>query len=564
MGKKKKPKAPAAAPAAEPATRVPAPLPAPSENPLSWRFVLGLFAAALLLRVLYLGRAEIWGDEILLVQTADIQMGTSAVIQHYWNQIIVAMAWLPAPAVLLNAYMRAASQYVGDIMTNPLLIRIPGALFGAWSVLAVYWLAKSCTGEKVARLAGVMMCVFLFPVYYSREIHAYPMLLCMAGWTATLWLRALCAAKPQPGVLAALLLCSLLLAYTHLTGAFLLAACAAVCGLWWLLAKTRRTAKVALSASFATGAVLAVALAGVVPVFHKVLFGGNPHLGFHNPISIPTIVNDGVSKMFLGDKPAAALVAWILLIAGCIHLWRRAECPLAARSLVLATALTMLLVTYAAKRTQYLSPRYFAAATPFLFVSFAAGTVQAARWLTRLPRCETRENAFLVALAAIPLLIHGAVYLPTMYQLRAKMAPYGQVAEWLNKNLPAGSPYSFDCGGWDLRYVPGYYATPNLQPVVWVSWNGTDYAPTVQGIQKRMMDLFPVSAYIESVDNAWDVPHHFYRQKVELRNEPLDRLFRLGARGSGSRAKTASRTTGTSGSTPRPMPRRSRARMERR
>ncbi|MFH0954251.1 MAG: glycosyltransferase family 39 protein [Verrucomicrobiota bacterium] len=529
MSRKNKGKPPAPATPGKAVEQAPAAPAAPPAKKPAWWFVLALFALALTLRLLFLGRAEVWGDEVLFVQTSDISGGPGAVIKLYWERTIVAMAWLPAPAVVQNICLRALAPYVDRIMFHPFWVRLPGSLFGALGVLAVYGLARRCAGEKLGRLAGLMMCVFLFPVYYSREAHAYPMLLCMSGYAALLWLTSLFSDRPKTAALAALLAVSVALVYTHLSGAFLVGTFFALGVGCRLLTRQGKPDVCRPSSALATAAVCALALLAIAPVFYRVLFGGNPHMAEASVLSPLTIVNDGLVKMFLGDAPWAAAAAWFLLAAGCVYLWRTAPRRNEAHALVLATVLGFALIAYAAKRTQYLSPRYFAAVAPMLFVCFAAGLAQAARLLASvLPGRGALEGRVLVALAAVPLLIHACVYLPAMYQLRAKMAPYGQLADWLNRDLPPGAPYTFDCGGWDLRYVPGYYPTPQHQPVVQVAWNGADYAPAVQSIQQRMMDLFPVSAYIESLDNPWDVPRRFYRHKAEFRNEPLARLLRMG------------------------------------
>lgn len=487
--------------------------------------MLGAFVA----RILYLARSVLWGDEILFVMYGNSTKSPMEVLKYYWDNHVVGSAWLPVPAVVENVWFQIVKAWEPLIDQNIFLIRLPGVLWGWLAVPAVYLAARKLCDRRTTILATLMTGFFFFPVFYSREMHAYPLLLALAGWTLYLLTDMLLSARVPTRKLVGFIVLALLLVYTHLTATFwLFAVCCALtlafaASFRWKEDAGRRKVYIALIA--ANGA----ALVAIAPVYYRILTEGAPHFGTAGRTPLPVIWNDMVSKFFLGDRVPLAILAWVVLAAGVLAVVRRFRTRAASAILGVAFVGGMLGIGFAGYRTQYISARYFAVLAPIAYILFAEGVFSlgaiAARRL-RLPDARGAQIGWALGLACLA--AHVFVFLPDLYRLEEKGVPYASVAKWLNRNMRPGTTYFFDCGGWDLRYVPGYHPTPNLTPAVRIAWNGPDFEPAKRNVQRQIMSRFPESAYIETPAEPWPEAHRFYRRKYELRVEPLIRLRRRG------------------------------------
>ncbi len=185
-------------------------------------------------------------------------------------------------------------------------------------------------------------------------------------------------------------------------------------------------------------------------------------------------------------------------------------------------------LTILAKKSAYPSSRYFALLTPLVYPVFAAGLWAVAAGAAQALRRPAAARGLFRALVGAALLVHAGLFLPDLYRLEEKSVPYATTARWLNAHAEPGAPYFYDSGGFDLRYLPGYYATPELTPAVHIAGNGPLYAADVERIQRDLMRRFPVSYFIRRPGYPWQEPERFYRNIVESRNPPLHRLRRRG------------------------------------
>lgn len=200
----------------------------------------------------------------------------------------------------------------------------------------------------------------------------------------------------------------------------------------------------------------------------------------------------------------------------------------AARAAAALFVLAAVLLTLLTKKSQYLSARYFAALAPLAYLVFAEGLWAVSGFLARFVRRPGAATALFSALAAGAVAVHVFLFLPVMVRLTEKGIPYATTARWLNENGVPGAPYFFDCGAFDLRYVPGFYPTPGLVPTVEIAGNGPGFMDDVRDIQRELMARFPVSYYIRNPAVPWDEADRFYRNAVEYRNPDMARLRRYG------------------------------------
>ena len=484
---------------------------------------------ALIVRSLFLGRCEMWGDEInhLNIQ-ANPRLSTAMIFKSYWD-FVVSMAQLPLPGVTLNAYAHLIQAFSPNAIFSPGLMRIPSLLFGTGAVAGFYWLSRSVLKRNAHAVAVAFMTLFFFPVYYSREVYCYHYVLFFASFTLYAFVRAAFDDRPRWKHVIMLAACSAGLTLSHFGGTMLLVAIGGVAGLLWIYntfvkrnpARSAGLARVLLACG--------VGAAAVAPYWFRILTTANPHMAGESGVPASKIAWDVVSKMHWGDHTVSGLTAILALAAGIVA-WTRARTRKPAQlALAAVFVVGFLLLLEATKKSQYLSARYFSPLLPVAYLISAQGLAFLASLAGRVKGAPAwLEKAILVVLAGIPVGLSLSLYLPNMYALREKGIPYASVAKWLNANMAKGTPYFFDCGGWDLRYVPGFHATPDLTPTVYVAFNGPDFDRVKKGVQRDVMHRFPESAYIEDPGGAWDEAHAFYRQKVELRNQPLIRLRRLG------------------------------------
>lgn len=498
----------------------------------SKRCCLGLlFAVALVVRLLYLGRAELWQDEMLLVQTANPAATPVQVWQSY-RQIAVSMAWLPLPAVIENIYLRALQSVAANLVSIPFYIRLPGALAGALAVPCIAGLGFLIGGRRLGWGAGLWAALTFFFVFYSREVHAYPLLLLLSALN---WLVLARFWNTEKQHIAYYLLFGLLqigLALTHLTAALMIA-CAGAATFWFAvsawLRHERPQSRHFLYVSIGQGA----GLLAVAPYYFSILTQNNPHLATHTQTPFHLMMYDFFSKIMFGEHLWAALAGFIILIAGVVTAWRLSR---SARSLVIAAGLSLVLIALAARRTQYLSARYFMVVVPVFAVFVVAGLLGLGSGIGRLFRLSGKGTGICAsAFMAMALIPHLTLFLPPYYRLTAKSVDFGSIAQWLNKNLEPGQPYLME-SAYELRFVGGYFPTSGKTGASpYVHGGGPDEMQRLHESQQQFMNRFPDAPFIESAHHNWENPggvwkwpHQFHARHIQLRNEPLRSLIQLG------------------------------------
>lgn len=491
---------------------------APGE--VSPRLLWLLFAFALALRVLLLGRTDLWCDEILFVQLSSPPQSPFAVWDNLWTSFL-SIGHFPVPCVIENIFLWLVKPFTGGGIAPAFWLRLPAVLFGAACVPVLVRLGTLVGGRAAGLAAGICYATFLYPVFFAREAYFYAPLafFCLCGVHGFLRLSGGDPIR-RPLRLAVLTAASLGAAsLSHVTGILLSLSLLPV-GVAWLFTRpagqTRNRAWLPL----------VIGLAGTLPAlpfYLKRILQGSP-MKFGTPNSVGTVLADGVGKQFFGTHPVALAVAGALILAGlgvCLYTRdsrRRLRFALAVIAVLLFGAI------FAGSRGTLYFSRYFNAATGLLYLLFALG-------LTCIP-LRIKPGTPVVAAAAAAI-VHLVLFLPTMYALPAKGVNYGGLARALNATLPAGTPYVME-SGYEMRFVPGFFTTPGLVAAC-------PYIHGELGIlwerQRQFFEQFPEAAYVESAHHGasprettgiFEWPRKHFRRKLDVDNPQLARLARLG------------------------------------
>lgn len=495
--------------------------------------LIALFAAALCVRLIHLGKADLWQDEILLVQTASPDMTPGEVWKAY-NSIAVSMAWLPMPAVLQNVYLRTVESFTGERVRDPFAQRAPGVLLGALAVPVMAGIGFMLGDRRLGWLAGLWCLFHFYFIFYSREIHAYPMLMLLS---ALHWLFMVRMWRGPVDHKRWYIACAILqvgLGLSHLTAAMMMGA-SGIVTLALFVKALHEKAHTMRRHLLLTGIVQASGIVGVLPYYVAILTKGNPHLDMGTSISFGGMLYDFAAKVMFGELYVPALIGLAILLLGIIFLIGFVPQRQSARLVLIASAMTYLFIALAAKQTQYVSARYFMALAPLMAVCAPAGLLMIAKGAKIITRAKVGEATLGFGLLVIALLPHLIVFLPHYYRLPAKSVDFGAIADWINQQLEPGAPYLME-SAYELRFVGNFYPTTNnLGASPYVHGSAQGDIGRLHERQIAFMQQFPEAPFIESAhhnagtpEGIWTWPHLNFRQHVRLPNDPLRHLIQLG------------------------------------
>ena len=199
--------------------------------------VLGLTAAAALLRFPTLDAKSFWVDEVVTV----------TLVRRDFGSMLSAIpdSESTPPAYYVLAWLWAQVFGIGEVGLRSL-----SALLGTALVPIAYLAGRRLVSPRVGVVAAALVAVNPLLVWYSQEARAYMLLALLGGVSLLLFLH--CLDEPGPGALAAWAAVAAVAIATHYFAAFLV-----VPEALWLLARHRRRLPVWL----ATAAVGACGLA---------------------------------------------------------------------------------------------------------------------------------------------------------------------------------------------------------------------------------------------------------------------------------------------------------------
>jgi hypothetical protein len=501
------------------------------------RWLAALFLLALLVRVPGLGRADLWGDEILFVGLASPPLTPGGVLTNFWKQFL-SIGHLPFGALLHNLLVWPFAGLVEDVSRAAALQRVPALLFGSLQVPLLFVLAQLVATRRVAVAAALLMGLLAFPVYFAREAYFYAPLMFLATASGLAFLLPILNGRLTRGTGWSLLLLLAATSLTHVNGASIgVAAFVITTGCLLVNRYPGPATGAAARALFLRlwGITLLGTLAAA-PFFLQKL--GKPStMHFQQQPGLFEIFSDFTGKTFLGVLQPWVALAWIVLAFGLWAVVRR-EAGRSERLLLFGLlAIPFLIILVSAHKTLYFA-RYFSGVLGFYYLVLAMGLDRLVAWLgLRVPSLRTRADRWVPGLALLIALPHLVLFLPQVYRLPAKGVDYGGIARWLNQHLAPGTPYVME-SAYELRFTSGYFPTPDLVPAApYVHGAGAVEMQRLRERQKAFFLDYPEAAYIESARHGieagapfppWAWPHEHFRQRYDLINLPMQRLAAWG------------------------------------
>ncbi len=509
----------------------PAKLSTPALHPRDKLVFAGLFLLALVVRLIRLGYAHLWTDELLFIGLANIPLNPWQTIALHYQQF-PAIGHFPLPAFFHNIFLWVVHPLVPDIANDPFWQRMPAVLWGSAAVPLIFFLGRRVLNERAAWLAAAFMCFFVYPVFFSREAYYYAPLLALSILALHLTFRLI--TQPAWRGRDLLWLATVLgsVSYAHPSGV-LLPITLLVCSLGLLAARKVRPACLSdLGPQRVVLQVAGCALIGILVLLpfylRRLQHPGQQGLAGGQPVA--DIVTDLFGKLFIGVHPFGLSIVALLLAAGFAVWLGRGPRPGLRRLMAASTLLLFVLLLVGVLKTQYASRYFMLLCGPFYLTVAAGLDALVGRLLPASSRVGRLQTPVLVAAAGALVAYHLTCALPRTFALKTKCRDYARMAEWLNQHLEPGQPYLME-SAYELRWVGGYFKTPGLVPA----------CPYVHGdlkvLQQMQMDFmrtFPEAPFVESAQHGldqgqvWTWPHQYFRRHAELFNPDLERLERLG------------------------------------
>jgi mannosyltransferase len=160
---------------AEPALDTPT-----AQRLVSWLCVLGVAIVALLARLHGIGDKPFWMDEITTLQRSGLSL---------WGIINDSLSFHHLPAYFV------LESWLVPFGNTEIVLRLPSALFGTVSCLALFGVGRSLGGLRAGVLAGLLMALSPLQVQYGQEARSYAMVTCLIS--IALWGLVKLACNPQ-------------------------------------------------------------------------------------------------------------------------------------------------------------------------------------------------------------------------------------------------------------------------------------------------------------------------------------------------------------------------------
>jgi uncharacterized membrane protein len=173
---------------------------------------MGLMALAALLRFVALGKDSLWYDEVL---SANYSLGGLAAIFRASNLSDPYNLYPPLYHVILHFWILLFGH------SDPAL-RSLSALFGTISVLLVYKVGTELFNRKTGLVAGLLLAISPFAIFYSQEVRPYSLLMLLTLASFLFFIRILRPDRQHRADLLGYCIANVLLVYTHAYGLFAL------------------------------------------------------------------------------------------------------------------------------------------------------------------------------------------------------------------------------------------------------------------------------------------------------------------------------------------------------
>lgn len=354
----------------------------------------GLVLFALLLRLWGLNQ-PLWYDEI---QTLETHIGTP------WGEMMQSYS--------MNhhyLYSFQAKVFAALFGESAWAIRMPAVLFGTGTVAAIWWLAKSLAGVRIAHVVALLVALSYHQIWFSQNARGYTELAFWSTLAFGLFLHGVRSPTPKVWIAYGVTVACALA--THLTGAFFFLAH----GLVWLALLVPVLRARGLNDPLVKWPTLGFAVAGLLTLLFyapvlSTMFEVAGTVGedeaasqvveqFNNPI---WTVLEGIQTAIGSAGPLIAIIALgavIVIGLGAVSLWTREK--LYPIIVLLHIFLTVTLLTAIGMR---IWPRFFFVDIALLMLLIVVGVQFAIEIFTARVKLASPQLLFSIAVAAMTLL----------------------------------------------------------------------------------------------------------------------------------------------------------------
>jgi hypothetical protein len=480
--------------------------------------VLILFAVAAVLRFLFLGAAPFKADTMEFYKLA---LRGQRIVELWQNP-----PWMNQ--IPLNETFTLLMIKVG-LPATPFVVRLPFALMGLLAIFFVWRLARSRFGVGAALMVLLLGVFNPYQLYFSRSAYHYSGAVC---WSAALFLVFL---SIQESLYKKQLPCKKQVGLWFLVAA---AACHMHMSVWivaglqglllfifcWKLPKIER---IRFFIQFFTGAVLlgVLMLRWIIRAVQEILkvsgVNGTGQIG----VSAGPEFLRLLPAYFAGENIFAVALLLIFILLTAFALFGSSDEIRRFRSLawicVLHIAVLMLYVALVGGGVAKIA--YFSAVWPHIILLTGIGTVLSVRKLASGFWC-----------AGLYVLLAGGYIALTAWpdwaivHLAGKPTPFYKINDWVQKNLPPGTPVLTDrwLEPWNELAVhnPGninYTFTVPDEPIE--NYRRFNWPATVE----QFYEKYPEAAFLELSRGRfekelgpWDFPQRYFARSVSITNEP--------------------------------------------
>lgn len=172
--------------------------------------LLLIFLLGLALRIYNLGAESIWYDEAISIAVAKLGL---------IDQISWSFLQNDNNPPLYYEFMHFWVWIFGD---SEFATRLPSALFGSFSIIAIYMIGKLVFNKKAGLLAALILATSIFHIKYSQEARAYSLLAFLTLVSFYYYLKII--SSDRRSYFWGYLISSILMIYSHYYGFLILAA----------------------------------------------------------------------------------------------------------------------------------------------------------------------------------------------------------------------------------------------------------------------------------------------------------------------------------------------------
>ena len=460
-----------------------------------------LTAAALAVRLLFLGRAALWGDEILFT-FRDASLSRSP-FSIYWAMLngFSQVTHLPFPLMAQNLLMRGLEGLSIGVAGNPFWQRLPAVLWGTASIPAVYWLLRRRLPRGVVWLATAWMAFGFFPVYYSREAYFYAPLITLSALSLHAWLlgaESLVSRNRLPQrAMAGFVLAATAMVHSHLTG-LLFQGVLFVASIMASLLPKRSGWRIPGAAKLAM--LSAIPLLLVAP-FLVVWMDMGVQSGMEPGTPLSRIIWDVAGKCFLGHFPLLNAAGLLTMAVGFFALVCAGTPERPAPRWMAGLGMAMFILLAGLARQSSYHVRYFCAVSPILLVANSCGIARLARFAADFPPLLRMGEVALFRAFAVCIIALNLFILPLFWFPTVKSRDYQAVADWILRHVPPGGAYLWESAH-ELKFVShnsqhSFHPTPDRLAMWPLIHQGPQDLSELRRRQHALLERYPDVPWID-------------------------------------------------------------------